>query len=199
MRRRALIMAVLLVAPLALLGGSRRPVFLLRPSPGLRKRVRVSSPCPPPRVRGGGTFVCVVRGWCSLFVPFSCPPRPVGRCGLVWLPQALRPGCRPLALSCSRRVENCPSAHRPPSPHRHDHIAAALGTPPMVDGLVGCVTGYKTPLQPTATARVCQQGKTLAALPPVQIDVQAPSRQSRNVNRILRLSPRADFPAFSHG
>lgn len=101
MRRRALIMAGLLVAPLPLVGGSRRPVFLLRPSPGLRKSVRFSAPLPPaPRSGRGALFVpCGGVGCCS--VPFSCPRRPAGRRGLVWLPQLLPPGRRPLALSCS--------------------------------------------------------------------------------------------------
>ena len=87
MRRRALIMAVLLVAPLAVLGGSRRPVFLLRPSPGLRKSNRVSIPQTPfPAFGEGGFFISSVAG----------------SCGEGWLPQLLPPGRRPLALSCGR-------------------------------------------------------------------------------------------------
>lgn len=63
-------MAVLLVAPLPLVGGSRRPVFLLRPSPGLRKSVRFSAPNPPPRVQGGGYFLASRAGVAFSLRPF---------------------------------------------------------------------------------------------------------------------------------
>ena len=92
MRRRALIMAVLLVAPLALLGGSRRPVFLLRPSPGLRRRFRFSAPNPPPRVQGGGYFLACRAGVAFSLRPFlvSAPSLRPARLGLAAAAPAAR-------------------------------------------------------------------------------------------------------------
>lgn len=191
MRRRALIMAVLLVAPLALLGGSRRPVFLLRPSPGLRKRVRFSAPNPPPRVQGGGYFLACRAGVAFSLRPFlvSAPSLRPARLGLAAAAPAARSPSAGALVRCGRsslvhrgffclrhQSGSVPTAKRA----NRGHIAARFPPCCLRDtSLVGCVRRC----QPTATARVFEQGKTLAALPPVQIDVQAPSRQSRNVFR----------------
>lgn len=70
--------------PLPLVGRVVESVFLLRPSPGLRKRVRFSAPNPPPRVQGGGYFLACRAGVAFSLRPFlvSAPSRRPPRLGL---------------------------------------------------------------------------------------------------------------------
>lgn len=142
-------------------------------------------PNPLPRVRGRGLFYKQRRRFVAA-APFRRPA--LLRVGL---PQLLPPGRRPLALSCAVVVRrSCtvvptayvtsPEAHLPAKRAESGHVAA-LSRPVACGALssFGCVRRC----QPTTTARVSKQGEPLAVLPLVQIDVQAPTRQSRGVIR----------------
>ena len=206
MRRRALIRAVLLVAPLALLGGSRRTVFLLRPSPGLRRRVRFSAPNPPPRVQGGGYFLACRAGVAFSLRPFlvSAPSRRPPRLGLAAAaPSARSPSAGALVqpssfvarapwffLLTSPVRERSYGKAGEPWPHRGpvsallpaEHLPRWVRTPMSADS-------DRKGLRAGEDARRSSPGANRRASPITAIARRDPSRQH---------SSRADFPVFSH-
>ena len=119
-----------------------------------------------------------------------------GLLGVCWvrlvalLSQALRPGCRPLALSCScgrsslvHRGFLClrhqSGRHLRPT-HRRVHIAATLGAPATVTALVAArqaVTPCRRRRSEVTTKY--RGGDAPSRSPPVQIVNETPSRQVR--------------------
>lgn len=166
MRRRALIMAVLLVAPLPLVGGSRRPVFLLRPSPGLRKRVRFPSPKPPSR---GRPIPAGAPGRGLFLMAFALPVRVASVCPFVGSRSSFRPVAdrwrSRAAVVVSRSCTVVFSAYvtSPGALLRQSGRTVATSRPGFRPVAYGALPsfGCARRCQLTATARVSKQGKTL--------------------------------------